>query len=265
MPGGKRWRLLSACGMVGLITWAGCHRVIDEVTSREFRLRQLVSSPDPVDVLRNSNDGDARAKAMRRLKEPARSGGGTELQDEMVQILAKTAVEDPRPLCRLAAIETLGRFQDERAAPALLQAYHASRQFPTEIANAIRCAAMMALGGKDHAEGVELLCQVASTPKPETEKSAIELTGFAAERELAELLGKYDPDAQAQRDARLAAIRALGQSKAPRAIEVLLPLVDDRDVAIRDRAHEALQTITGRKNVDKSTEAWRRALSRRDP
>lgn len=265
MPRCKRWQRLWACGMIGLVAWSGCHRVIDEVTSREFRLRQLVYSPDPMEVLRNSNDGDARAKAMRRLEEPARSGGSPEVQDEVVKILTQSAVEDPRPLCRLAAIEALGRFQDDRAAPALLQAYHASRQFPTEIANAIRCAAMTALGGKNFADGIELLCQIASTPRLQPETSAIETASFTAERELAALLGQYDPDAQAQRDARLAAIRALGSSKNPRAVEVLLPLVEDRDVAIRDRAHEALQRITGQTNVAKSAEAWRQALTKVAP
>lgn len=261
MPLGRRWPLISRFSLAGLVAWVGCHRVIDEVTSRDFRLQNVVSSPDPVEVLRTSTDGDARAKAMRRLKEPNLSGGSPELQNEIVQILTEAAVEDPRPLCRLAAIETLGRFRDERAAPALIQAYHASRQFPTEIANAIRCAAMHSLGGKDHAEGLQLLCQVATTPRPPSEQSAIEQTSHSPQGDLALLLGHADPETQIQRDARLAAIRALGQSKNPLALEALLPLVDDRDVAVRDRAHEALQKITGRKNVAKSTSAWQQALA----
>jgi len=261
MPRSRTRLMLSTWGCVGLLAWAGCHQFVDEVTSREFRLRNLVNQPDPVAVLQTSNDGDARAKAMRRLREPIRSGGTTELQDEIVQILIQSAVEDPRPICRLAAIEALGRFQDERAAPALLQAYHASRQFPTEIANAIRCAALTSLGGKNHPEGLELLAEVATMPAEKSEKSPIELTSHAAEPLLTEILSQYDPSHQAARDARLAAIRALGQSKSRRAIEALIPLVDDRDVAIRDRAHEALQTITGRRDVARTSNAWKSVLS----
>jgi hypothetical protein len=41
---------------------------------------------------------------------------------------------------------------------------------------------------------------------------------------------------------------------------MLLPLMAEPDVAIRDRAHEALQTITGRKDVAMNADAWRAAL-----
>lgn len=261
MPRRRPRLMLSSLGCAGLLAWVGCHPFVDEITSREFRLRQLVQQPDPIAVLRSSDDGDARAKAMRRLKEPIRNGGTPELQDEILEILTRSAVEDPRPICRLAAIEALGRFQDERAAPALLQAYHASRQFPTEIANAIRCAAMSNLGGKDYPEGFDLLVQVAMTPREKPEKSEVTPASFSPDAQLAELLGHYDPDHQAARDARLAAIRALGQAKNPRALSVLIPLVDDKDVSVRDRAHEALQNLTGRRDVEKSAAAWQSAFN----
>src|SRR5581483_12200404 len=49
---------------------AGCATAWDDVTSREFHVKTMFNrSPEPIVVLRESADGDARAKAMRALKE----------------------------------------------------------------------------------------------------------------------------------------------------------------------------------------------------
>lgn len=260
MRRGMRWRwgLAVGCGLI--LSAGGCAHFVDEVTSREFKLKNLVSHPDPVTTLRSSTDGDARARALHHLKEPAKHGGGPAQQDEIMQILTESAVGDPRPMCRLAAISALGRFEDPRAATVLLQAYQGASSFPTETANPIRCEAMTALGKKNSSEGLSLLAQVATTVKAPATKPGVKLAGFEEEQELNKLLGQYDPDSQAARDARLAAIRALGASKNRQAIETLLPLMAERDIAIRNRAHEALQTITGKKDVAKTPEAWSAAL-----
>ena len=77
------------------------------------------------------------------------------------------------------------------------------------------------------------------------------------------LLGRYDPDAQVFRDTRLAAVRALGETKNPQAASVLIPILAEKDVALHDRAHEALQLISGRHDVPSDAEAWKKALGMR--
>lgn len=109
----------------------GCASTWDAVSSRKFReaplktVGHVISPEDPVMVLRAGPDrtGDERAKAMRRLKEPAASGGTQDDQDQMVEVLTKAATAEASPVLRFAAIEALGRFDDPRAAAALMTAY----------------------------------------------------------------------------------------------------------------------------------------------
>jgi HEAT repeat protein len=240
----------------------GCTNFYDTVSSRDFRVRDVWSHPDPMTVLKTSEDGDARAKAMRNLKEPKKTGGSDEAQDEAIRILTDAATNDPRSLCRLAAIGTLGRFDDSRTGAALLNAYQSASSFPTDQANSIRCAAMSALGHKQTPAGLALLSQVAATPRPEppAPASGVRLASKTDEDAIDKILGQYNPDAQAARDARLAAVRALGMTKDQQAIPVLIPLLSERDVALRDRAQEALQNITGHKDVPPSADAWNQKL-----
>ena len=63
-----------------------------------------------------------------------------------MQLLTRTAISDPQPLCRRAAIETLGRFHDPRAVPALTQAYETAAQLPAEVAGPLQTQALAALG-----------------------------------------------------------------------------------------------------------------------
>jgi len=73
-----------------------------------------------------------------------------------------------------------------------------------------------------------------------------------------------DGESPSAREARLTAVRALGMSGDPKAIPVLLPLLSEKDVSIRDRAHEALQAITKRKDVPKDAKAWEAAIGGTD-
>jgi HEAT repeat protein len=247
MRRGMRWGTSLAVGGGLLVAASGCANFIDKITSREFRAKDLVHRQDPVTVLRTSTDGDARAQAMHRVKEPLKHGGGQTQQDEIVQILTESATTDLRPICRLAAISALGRFEDPRCGAVLLQAYQGAATFPTETASTIRCEAMTALGHKNSPDGLALLTQVATAAKTPAAKPDTKLVGYEADEELMKLLGGSDADSQAARDGRLAAIRALGLTKNPQAIEVLTPLAEDRDIAIRDCAREAIRHIKGEK------------------
>lgn len=261
MPRGMagRFLILSGVGVVGLAL-AGCATFWDDVTSREFKVRDLYSQPDPMTVLRSqSQDGDTLSKAMRRLKEPRKNGGSDRDQDEAMQILGTVATTDTRPLCRLAAIDALGRFEDPRATAPLIQAYHnaGAGPFVPDHANAIRTQSLAALAHKNQSEAISLLVQIATT-KPNDKPSPVQQASFNDDI-LRRAAGTSD--LQAQRDIRLAAIRALGESRAQQAIPHLLPLLQEKDVAVRDRAHLALQAISGLKDVPADSQAWQNALA----
>jgi HEAT repeat protein len=252
--------LASGLLAAGLSFSAGCATFIDDVTSHDFRVRDLFSNPDPMTVLRTQEDGDARAKAMLHLKEPKKSGGSEQLQTEARGFLADAATKDARPLCRLAAIDALGRFDDPRASGVLMQAYQASVVFPTDVANPIRCQVLGALGKKNSSEAMNLLATVAATPRARPPETDVRQAGYNRDNELTKALGRYDPDAQAVRDARLAAVRALGESRNPQAARLLIPILAEKDVALQNRAQESLQMITGRKDIPAEPEAWQKAL-----
>jgi HEAT repeat protein len=252
--------MLSLAGAVCLLA-SGCAGFVDEITAKNFSLREKIHPPDPMLVLRTRRaDGDAFAKAIHKIKEPLKAGRGQPEQDEVMQILTETATADPRPFCRLAAIDALGRFDDSRGSAVLMQAYQGASAFPSDNANLIRCAAMTSMGGKNTPECLALLEHVASTKKAPA-ASGIRPVKLEGDEELTKALGDYDPDAQAARDARITAVRALGKSKDPKAIPGLIALLDEKDVALHDRAHEALEQITGRRNVAATAESWRAALS----
>jgi hypothetical protein len=179
-------------------------------------------------VLRDSTDGDARAKAMLALKEPRPNGGSEAEQDEVIQILTKSAISDPQPLCRRAAIQKLGQFKDPRAVPALTQAYETAAQLQTDVAGPLQTQVLVALGETKQPAAVNFLVTTAakSTPAEAT-----------------------DRDRQAIRDNRLAAVRALKNfDGSPEAIALAGKLAEtERDVAMRDRARETYAKITGGK------------------
>ncbi len=252
-------RLAQCVLLAGLAFPAGCSTFVDTVTSHDFRVRDLFSNPDPIAVLRTQEDGDARAKAMFNLKEPKKSGGSDESQNEVLGFLSEAALRDARPLCRLAAIDALGRFDDPRTAALLMQAYQASSAFSTETANSIRCQVIQALSRKNDAEALNLMATVAAAPRQRPAPADVRQTGFNADDELNKLLGRYDPDAQAAHDTRVTAVRALGESRNPQAIRILIPILAEKDIALHDQAQESLQKITGRKDIPADPEAWKQA------
>src|SRR5260370_10876611 len=109
----KMMRRFLLVGGIGLAV-GGCVHNWDEVTSRDFKFKDMFRPSDPMMVLRDNPDGDARAKAMAQLKEPKKQGGSDALQDEAVNRLASQAVSAPEPLCQLAAVDALGRFGHPR-------------------------------------------------------------------------------------------------------------------------------------------------------
>lgn len=242
----------------------GCAGAWDKMSSRRFRddpWGTMFDRRDPLEVMKTSPEGDDRAAAMRKLKEPAANGRSSAEQEEALRLLTDAAINDPSPVVRIAAIGKLGEFQDVRAVKSLTAAYYqagggaasplndadATLQlasggralgttdrmslagplgFGPDVTNVIRARAVEALASTGKAEAVGILAQVA--------------TG-------AEKVGGTD------RDTRLAAVRGLKQLRTPESVAALsnvLTVEKTRDPALAQRAHEGLVNLTGQSLPD---------------
>jgi len=259
--GARRRAVHLAGAALASLGLSGCAQFWEDVTSKDFQCSDLWSRPNPLLVLRDSNSGDKRARALRSLREPKQHGGTAEEQDAMVNILVTAAKTDPQPLCRLAAIQSLGGFQDPRAAQGLQDAFFAVTEaparreptkpesfganaaFPPDVSTVIQCKALEALGKTGHPSGVELLARVAR-PGPSTVVEASET------------------EKQQNRDLRLSAVRALGHHKHYEATSALVAVLEkDKDVALQNRAAESLAEATG-KDLGKDPKAWEEFLTK---
>src|SRR5207249_7802692 len=88
-------------------------------------------------------------------------------QDAILKILTAAAVSERQPLCRLAAIQTLGRFKDPRAVQALIDAFYQASTFSPDTTTVLRCQAVTALGKTGNPAAVELLARVVREPPAE--------------------------------------------------------------------------------------------------
>lgn len=252
---------------------AGCAGTWDTISSRNFRKApfdttyRMIVPEDPMVVLRANppRDGDERAKAMRRLKEPLAAGLGQQDQDEMLDLLARAATADSSPVLRIAAIEALGRFTDPRAAGVLQIAYTkahgradgtpdplsaeagiqlagASNRatsraslvplsgpvgFAPDVVEAIRCRALESLGKTNHPDAVPFLSAVAAGP-----------------------VSPQSPEGCDDREVRLAAVRGLTACRQPDSVAALsrvLAAERGKDSALTGRAHDGLMNLTGKR------------------
>jgi len=230
---GRYYLRFSLAGAALCLLACGCTGFWDEVTSREFTFKGVFSKPNPMVVLRDCPDGDKRAKALRALHEPKAHSGTDQEQDAVVRILSAAAVSERQPLCRLAAIQALGEFKDPRAVDALKEGFYTAGNFPPDTATLLRCQAVSALGRTGNPAAVDLLVRVVREPPAEGSE-------FEKQQSL---------------DVRIAAARALGQFNQPQSIQALASVLKtEKDVALRDRAHESLQLTTGKKLPQDSAE-----------
>jgi hypothetical protein len=208
------------------LTLCGCSGFWDDVTSRDFTVKGMFSKPNPMIVLRDSTDGDKRAKALRALQEPKQYGGSDQEQDAVVRILTTAAVNEKQPLCRLAAIQSLGKFQDPRAVDGLKEAFYNANKFSPDTSTLLRCQALTALGQTGNPAAIDLLARVVREPPA----------------------AGADFEKQRALDVRIAAARALSKFNEPPALEAMVSVLkNEKDVALRDRVHESLQVATGKK------------------
>ena len=265
---------LAVCG------FTGCAGTYDVLTSQRFKERPfhtLFTREDPIQVLETVQEGDDRVRAMKNLKEPRENGGTASQQDRVIAILEDSATNDPRPLCRLAAIEALSRFKDPRVGPILLTAYKNSAyddptknnrvaqagvsglaikgaisQFGPETVTIIQCQTLKGLGERRNPEGLRLLIEVVSIPTEKPRSNGIEPAAAISGSNGIGSASLPDPHA-----VRLTAIRALGSyERDPEAARALVAVLQtEKDVAVRGRAHESLKKITGQ-DLPPDGQAW---------
>jgi HEAT repeat protein len=232
---------------------AGCANFWDEITDRDFQFQSLWTKPNPYLVLKDSTDGTKRAKALRALREPSQNGGTQEDQEVVMKLLTTAAVSEHTAVARMAAVESLGRCKDPRATQALIAAYYAAdgyrtatgdrMKYSTDMASMLRCQSLRALGDQANPAAVEHLVTVLKQPPARG----------------------ADVDKQMVIDERIAAARALAKFHDRRAEEALLDVMkSEKDIALRDRAHESLQTATGKKLPDDPA-AWEDYLHHGQP
>jgi HEAT repeat protein len=260
----------------------GCAGTMDAITSRKFRKEPFTTTyhlwhpEDPMVILRANppREGDERARAMHRLKEPLANKLTQQDQDEIVDLLARTATKDASPVLRLAAIDALGRFQDSRSPGILMIAYQKAHGRPDgtpdplekpesgiqlagarsrtpksslvpltgpvgyspETVEAIRCQALESLGRTNRPEAVQFLAAVAA----------------GSSRQSA-------PEGADDREVRLAAVRGLTKCRQPESVAALAQVLADekkgKDTALIGRAHDGLVNLTG-KRLPPDPEKW---------
>lgn len=263
-------RLLILAAAAAVVFHLGCARTWETVSAQRFReapLKSMFTQEDPITVLRNRVDGNDRANAMQRLKEPAKDGKSQAEQDEALQLLWNAAGTDPSPIVRVAAIDALGRFDDPRAVRLLMDAYQKAAGVPSDPARAanadvtqasnidpdaplgptgfepsfvtmLRQRTIVAMSGKQDPEAVAFLAKVATTAAP---------TG-----------GDQDID----RDVRAAAVRGLGQMRSKEAAVALAAVLKQeatRDVVLAQNAHQGLKHLTG-KDLPADPDEWSKVV-----
>lgn len=242
-----RWRCLLgiACLMVGL---PGCANFWDELLSseRDWRYITGVNKPDPLVVIRDNDvskpnaDGLRRAQALCQLREPLKNGGNAQDQDAYLNILGAAATTDREPLCRLGAIRALGKFQDPRAARLLEEVFKQQKlPFTAENNSMIRREALVGLEQMRDPASLPLIIQVARQPGPPNKADRV--------------------DKMQTQDEKIVAIRALGKYREQEAQDALaFVLKSEKDIALRDRAHQSLEESTG-KHWPAAFEEWQKA------
>ncbi len=211
--------LVACLGPCGCQAW-------DEVTSRDFTVKEMFSHPDPMWVLNNTQDGDKRAKAFRSFQEPLAHGGTQQDQDAVVKVLVVAASGEPQALCRIGAIESLRDFKDPRAIQGLIQAYYNAGNFKAkDTVTTIRIVTLQALGNTGDPKALDLLVAVVREPPLAADASH-------EERDF-------------QQQVHNAAVRAMGHVHTKESAEVLVGLLNSKDDAIKTPAYESLVAATG--------------------
>jgi hypothetical protein len=250
---------------------SGCANTWDTLTSRKFRdkpFETMFVTEDPLTVMKNCTEGDERAHAMHRLKEPIRHGGTSNDQDDALQLLSAAACGDPSPVVRVAAIDALGRFEDGRVVAILTAAYQNGDGIPAGVEKPKR------LSRTSDSDDILALADRYSLRGPVGFSD--EVVSAIRSRAVTALAGTGKPEAMAvlaqaakggesmpiDRDTQLAAVRGLAKMRTAESVPILVGVMKaekGKDPALTARAHESLVSLTG-KDYPAEPEKWEVAL-----
>jgi hypothetical protein len=226
------------------VSMSGCAYFWDDVTSKDFKVTHLWKKEDPMEVLLTSTDNYKRARAITELKEPKQHGGSDKEQERILTILQKTAQGDADPYCRLAAISTLGRFQDPKCVDILERAFHEKLPYDSEKNVLIRKQILVSMSQKENPKALQHFMLVARQP--------------AGVREA-------PTEAAAIRDERMTAVRALAKYNTKEVAETLVHLMEtERDISLKACAHASLQQVSG-KDMPADPKLWREFIATGKP
>lgn len=265
-------RQVALIAVLGSLSASGCASSWETLGSRRFRespYNTLFKTEDPLQVLRTNPDGEARARAMRKLQEPAAIGHSQAEQNEVMEMLTKDATSDPSPWVRMAAIDALGRFKDPRTVEALTVAYHQAAGHSTSDAPAPPPIQQVAgAGGPLRDRGLlgdrlglhgpqgfpsdqvanirgQVLDALAKTSQPR----AVAFIAQVAAGE--ETLTQVDPFARDfVRQRAVASLGRIRQKDSVVALTKVLSAAHGKDIALAQMAHRELVDLTGQKLAD---------------
>jgi hypothetical protein len=210
---------------------------------------------------------------MHRLQEPIRNKGTQEDQDQIIDLLSRTATADNSPVMRYAAISALGRFEDPRATAVLVAAYEKAdgpkvaprNPSPSPIVqiggtSAGRSPTRVGIGQWDVTTGPTGFAPDAVAA---LRCRCLDGLGHSGSVEAAQFLaavagaggpgvvpvGSDDPEVQQ------AAVRGLGRCRQPDSVAALAHVLNDqankalteRSLAMSRSAHQGLVRLTGQK------------------
>lgn len=227
------------CLALAALGSSGCVGLWDEITSHNRDLKGYFIKQEPMVVIKDSPDGAKRGRAIASLKEPLANGGNQEQEEVYFKILTAGALQDRDPLIRLGAVHALGNCKNPVAVDILEKVITEKLPFPAEMNCVIRQQALTALENTGLPEARKMLITIARGPNA---------TGALV-------------DQQQVLDERLTAIRGLSKFKQSDSAYTLLHVLEtEKDVALRDRANQSLEAVTG-KHLPPDAKLWAEVLS----
>ena len=227
---GWRGLRLAACVLAGM---GGCAN-FEDFNIKKMNFEVFRDPENPVEVIRNSKDGNERARALSCLTEPKARNGTQHEQDVVVSLLVYSAANESQPWCRVAAISALRKFKDPRAVEGLKDAYYRAGTFVPTTAALIRGQALSGLGDTGNPAAIDLLVRVLKEPP----------------------VDGPDEDRQTKLNERIVAARALGHFKNYEATSALVDILrKEKDPELLTPAHESLVEATGTK-IPPDAQAW---------
>ena len=220
---------------------AGCAN-FDDFNFKKMNFEVFRDPENPIEIIRNSKDGNLRARALQCLREPQAHGGSQKEQDVVVSLLVYSAANESQPWCRVAAISSLRKFKDPRAVEGLKDAYYKAGSFSPLTAANIRGQALSGLGETGSPAAIDILVRVLKEPPVEGPNE----------------------DRQQKLNERIVAARALGHFKHYQATAALVDILrTEKDPELLTPAHESLVEATG-KNLPPDAQVWAEFLQNPD-